>query len=118
MIARTLLIASCAFLAQPAKSAEPIVQGKPLGYWTLLLHQSELQVEAGEWRPGPDPFADYAMRSISSLGPHAAPALPALLAWFSERAEEGSTRDVLAARLARTLQAIGPEAKSAVPLLL
>jgi hypothetical protein len=83
-----------------------------------LLHQSELQVEAGEWRPGPEPFADYAIRNIASLGPHAAPALPTLLAWFSERAEDGNARDILAGRMARAIQAIGPEAKATVPILL
>src|SRR5262249_54426223 len=117
MFPRCLLAWIC-FLTGTAAAAEPIAQGKPLDYWTLLLHQSELQVGPGPWMPADDPFADWALRSLDMLGSRGAPALPDLLAWFSERVEQDAAYEVLAGRLARTLGNTGPEARSALPLLL
>jgi HEAT repeat protein len=112
------LACACLLLTQPTGAAEPFAQGKPLDYWTLLLHQAELQVAPGEWTTGADPFAELAIRSLGFFGPDAAPAVPELLAWFAERTAQEEHRDLLGRQLVRTLQRVGPGARAALPLLL
>lgn len=98
-VAALVLTSGAAAQAKPARTREPVSNGRPLSQWI-----ADLKAQAPQTR-------NAAAYEIAGLGPAAAPAVPALIVALDD--PEPSVRYPVTVALLE----IGPAAKAAVPRL-
>lgn len=102
------------FAAQAVGAADPLLQGRPLSFWLLLLHENEYRLPYAEGDSG----ILRARLALGDLDADSAPtAVPHLLAWYAERPHPDPDQLVNRAFLQHVLARAGSAARPALPLL-